>query len=307
MKRRSKMKKLYGVTTAMVTPFNEDNTVNLEGVAELTEFLISKGVHCLYPLGTTGEMLKLSIAERKAIAETVVKTAKGRVTVYIHVGDVKEENVLELAKHAHQIGADGVGAVTPVFFGVTEREMEYFYIKLSRNLPDEFPIYLYSIPQCASNELSVEVIERIVNVCKNIIGIKYSYPDFTLTSKYLNVNNGNFDVVFGPDHLFLPALALGCTGTVSGVSSAYPEPFVALYNAYQEGDIEKARRIQKLATKYCNTLKNGSNMSYFKEALKMRGINAGYMRAPHLDLTNEEIESLKSELLAIDKELKVLS
>ncbi len=301
------MKKLYGVTTAMVTPFNEDKTVNLEGVAELTEFLISKGVHCLYPLGTTGEMLKLSVAERKAIAESVVKTAKGRVTVYIHVGDVKTENVLELAQHAHKIGADGVGAVTPIYFGVNEREMENFYIELSRNLPDDFPIYLYSIPQCASNELSVEVVEKIKKACKNIVGIKYSYPDFTLTSKYLNVNDGNFDVVLGPDHLFLPALALGCTGTVSGVSSVYPEPFVALYKAYQEGNIEKARELQKLATKYCNALKNGSNMSYFKEALKMRGINAGHMKAPHLDLTKEEISNLKSSLLEIDEELSILS
>jgi dihydrodipicolinate synthase/N-acetylneuraminate lyase len=300
------MKKLYGVTTAMVTPFNEDGSVNLEKVAGLTEFLISKGVHCLFPLGTTGEMLKLSVPERKAISETVVKTANGRVTVYIHVGDVNVDNVLELASHAHQIGADGIGVVTPIYFGVNEREMENFYLQVATSLPDDFPIYLYSIPQCTGNQLSIEVASKVAKACKNVVGIKYSFPDFTLTSKYLDVNDGNFDVVFGPDHLFLPALALGCTGTVSGISGVYPEPFVALYDAYQEGDIEKARKLQKLATKYCNALKNGSNMSYFKEGLKMRGIDAGVMKGPQLDLTVEEIEALRNNLLEINQELSVL-
>ncbi|MBD1383103.1 dihydrodipicolinate synthase family protein [Metabacillus arenae] len=300
------MKKLYGVTTAMVTPFDEDSSVNLQKVAELTEFLISKGVHCLFPLGTTGEMLKLSVPERKAIAETVVKTAKGRVTVYIHVGDVNVNNVMELASHAHQIGADGIGVVTPIYFGVNEREMESFYIQIASNLPDNFPIYLYSIPQCTGNQLSVEVANNIAKACKNVVGIKYSFPDFTLMSKYLDVNDGDFDVVFGPDHLFLPALALGCTGTVSGISGVYPEPFVALYDAYQERNIEKARKLQKLATKYCHALKNGSNMSYFKEGLRMRGMDVGVMKGPQLDLTSEEIEDLRNSLLEIDQELSIL-
>lgn len=77
------MKKLYGITTAMVTPFKENGAVDLDAVAELTEFLIAKGVHCLYPLGTTGEMFRLSAEERKQVANQVIGTNKGRATVYI--------------------------------------------------------------------------------------------------------------------------------------------------------------------------------------------------------------------------------
>ncbi|SFL33332.1 4-hydroxy-tetrahydrodipicolinate synthase [Gracilibacillus orientalis] len=295
-------KKLYGVTTAMVTPFNKDGSVNLNKVANLTEFLIEKGVHCLYPLGTTGEMIKLSVDQRKTIAETVVKTANNRVTVYIHVGDVNFENTLELAQHAHEIGADGIGVVTPIYFGVNDQEMEQFYVKISRSLPEDFPIYLYSIPQCAANELNIEVTKKIAAQCKNIVGIKFSYPDFTLTSKYLEVNKGNFDVVFGPDHLFLPALSLGCEGTVSGISGVYPEPFVAIYNAFKAGDLQKAKTLQRIATKYCNALKNGSNMSYFKEGLRLRGVDAGEMKTPHINIDDKEIEKLKIQLEQIDNE-----
>ena len=80
------MTKLCGITVAMVTPMNADETPNLPVMAELTEKLIQRGVNCLYPCGTTGEMLKLTLEERKAIAETVIKTAAGRVHVFIHVG-----------------------------------------------------------------------------------------------------------------------------------------------------------------------------------------------------------------------------
>lgn len=301
------MKYLHGVTTAMVTPFNTDGSVNLEKVAQLTEFLITKGVNCLYPLGTTGEMLKLSITERKAVAEKVVKTAAGRVTVYIHVGAMNQEDAIELAKHAHQIGADGIGAVTPVFFGANDREMEAFYVAVANSVPEDFPVYLYNIPQCAANDLKADVAQRIASACKNVVGIKYSYPDFLRTAEYLNINNGNFAVMFGPDRLFLPALAMGCAGTVSGVSCVYPEPFVALYKAFQDGDLEKARRIQKVAVKYCEALKNGSNMSYFKEGLKMRGIDAGHMKAPQLDLPEEEIRDLQRKLAEIDQEFDSIS
>ncbi|ALS25206.1 dihydrodipicolinate synthase family protein [Paenibacillus naphthalenovorans] len=300
------MKHLYGVTTAMVTPFDRNGQVDLEKSAGLTEFLISKGVHCLYPLGTTGEMVRLSVSERKAVAETVVKTAAGRVTVFIHVGAVTLEDTIELAQHAHSIGADGIGVVTPIFLGANDREMEQYFASVASSIPGDFPMYLYNIPQCAANDLKTEVAQRIAERFKNVIGIKYSYPDFLRTAEYLGINDGHFSVMHGTDRLFLASLAMGCDGTVSGVSCVYPEPFVALYQAFQEKDLEKARQLQKVAVKYCETLRNGSNMSYFKEALKMRGVDVGYMRAPQLDLTPEEKMQLQNRLNELNNETRYI-
>jgi 4-hydroxy-tetrahydrodipicolinate synthase len=290
------MKRLYGVTTAMVTPFNKDGQVDLNRVEQLTVFLIAKGVHCLYPLGTTGEMLRLSESERKAVAETVVKTAAGRVTVFIHVGATTQEETIALAQHAHSIGADGIGVVTPIFLGANNREMEAYFVAVASSVPHDFPMYLYNIPQCAANDLTTEVAQRVANKCNNVIGIKYSYPDFLRTYEYLGINGGDFSVMQGSDRLFLAALALGCEGVISGVSCVFPEPFVAVYNAYLENNLDKARALQKTAVTYCEALKNGSNMSYFKEALKWRGIDAGVMRVPQLDLTHAEITELYQRL-----------
>jgi 4-hydroxy-tetrahydrodipicolinate synthase len=297
------MKKLFGVTTAMVTPFNDEGHVDFDAIGQLTEFLITKGVNCLYPLGTTGEMLRLSTDERKAVAERVVAQANGRCVVYIHCGAMRQEDTIELVRHAESIGADGVGVVTPQFFGLNAREMETFYLNVSKSVSNDFPIYLYNIPQCSGNDLRPEVIENILNKSSNIVGLKYSFADMVRTIDYLRIKGGEFSVLHGTDSLFLPALMMGCDGTVSGISGVYPEPFVALYKAYLKGDMKEAKRQQDIAINFIKTLRSGSNMAYFKAALAYRGIPAGHMRAPQLDLLEEEKAELIQQLKKFEEDL----
>src|SRR5699024_3714438 len=290
------MKKLYGVTTAMTTPMHKDESVNLEELEKLINFLIERGVDCLYPLGTTGEMFKLSVEERKEVAERVITSAAGRVTVFIHVGAMTLKDTLVLAKHAYESGADGIGVVTPSFFSANEEELEFFYTTVAQAIPEYFPMYLYSIPQLSGNELPVSVVEKPADKHKNIIGIKYSYPDFLMLQEYQQVRNGNFSVLTGTDALFIPAMAMGCDGVISGVSGVYPEPFVEVLAALKNNDLERAKEIQKDALKLIHLLKAGANMSYFKKALETRGIQAGSVRAPQIDI-DEKTESLLHEEL----------
>ncbi len=290
------MKKLYGVTVAMTTPFDEKGGVDYEAMAAQAEMLIKKGVQGLYPCGTTGEMLRLSTEERKKIAERIVKTAAGRVLVYIHAGCMNEEDTIELARHACEIGADGVGVVTPQFFGVTDREMEEYYVRVAGSLPGDFPLYLYAIPQAAKNDIKPAVAERIAGRCKNVAGIKYSFADMNQTLEYLNIRGGSFSVMHGSDRLLAATLMLGCDGTVSGVSSAFPEPFVAVYEAYLKKDMSALQAAQKKAVKFAVALRGGSNMAYFKAALDIRGLTGGHMRAPQLDLLPKERADFEKEL-----------
>lgn len=301
-----KLKQLYGVTTAMVTPFDTKGEVDVQGIKELTAFLIDKGVHGLYPLGTTGEMLKLSVAERKKVAETVVTEADKRVNVFIHIGAMNPAETIALAQHAVEIGADGIGVVTPIFFGTTEVELIEYFTAVANSVPSTFPVYVYNIPQCSANDLPVSVVETVAARCPNIIGIKYSYPDFQRISEYLAVNDAHFSVVPGVDKWFLPALAMGCDGVVSGVSSVYPEPFVAVYDAYLERDMEKAQRYQRLAAKFGTALQGGANLSYFKEALTYRGMNVGDVRKPQLRITEQQREVLVRKLRALEEESQEL-
>jgi dihydrodipicolinate synthase/N-acetylneuraminate lyase len=292
------MKELYGITVAMVTPFTEDNQVDYAGVKQLTRMLVDKGVNCLYPCGTTGEMFRMSMEERKKIAKTVVETTDHQVTVFIHCGAMNQEDTIKLVKYSRDIGADGAGVVTPVFFSVNDRELEEYYVAVADATPD-FPVYLYNIPQCASNDIKVLVAQRIAARCNNVVGVKYSYADINRTIDYIGINNGTFSVLHGCDRALISMLAAGCKGTVSGISGVFPEPFVNAYAAYCGGDLALAQKHQKNCVKLVDALQGGSNMSYFKEALKMRGIAGGFMRKPQLDLPADEVARLHELLEGI--------
>lgn len=295
------MKELYGITVAMVTPFTDENQVDYPAVKQLTRMLVDKGADCLYPCGTTGEMFRLSLDERKKIAKTVVEEANHEVTVFIHCGAMNQEDTIELVRYCREIGADGAGVVTPIFFGANDREQEEYFVAVADSVPD-FPIYLYNIPQCASNDLKVEVAQRVARRCKNVVGIKYSFADINRTIDYIGINDGTFSVLHGCDRALVAMLALGCKGTVSGVACVFPEPFVAVYQAYCQGDLKKAQQLQKVCVELGDALHCGANMSYFKEALKMRGIAGGLMRKPQLDLPEEEIADLRRKLEEICQE-----
>ena len=290
------MKKIYGVITAMTTPFTADGKVDTAALEEQTEYLIEKGIQCLYPCGTTGEMYLMSAEERELVAETVVKKAAGRVTVFIHVGAMTVDETIRLAQHAHKIGADGVGVVTPSYFTVNDRAMVEYYKTVCAALPDDFPVYVYVIPQLAHNDISAATMEQIAAACKNVVGVKYSFADMRRINEYLQVRNGNFSVVPGADDLFLPALVCGCDGVVSGCSGPFPEAFVAVYKAFQSGDLEGARKAQVAATELVKLMQFGGDMSIFKNILTFRGVTGGHMRKPLLDLTDEQVAQLKQQV-----------
>ncbi len=293
------MKKLFGVTTAMTTPFTCDDRIDVASIRETVDFLISKGVHGLYPLGTTGEMLHLTLDERKLVAQTVVEAAAGRVNVFVNCGANTTRDAVQLARHAASVGADGIGAVTPYFLKVSDRELEEYYVTLARCVPEDFPLYMYSIPQCAANDIDPAVCQAVRRRCPNVAGIKYSYADFSRLIDYCSLGDG-FSVMIGPDLLFLQGMTVGCDGVVSGISGIFPEPFVAVYNAYMAGNLKEAERLQRLCVAYVRILRAGSNMAYFKAAMDYRGLRGGHMRAPQLNLTPAEKEAFLAELKAMD-------
>ena len=292
------MKKLTGITVAMTTPFFEDGGVDFEAVAALTNMLIDKGVDCLYPGGTTGEMLRMSLEERKKQAEVVVKTAAGRVPVFIHCGSMCEDDVIALAQYSESIGADGIGVVTPQFFGLNQREMVEFYVRVAGSVSPDFPVYLYNIPQCAANDITIPALKEIAERCPNVVGIKYSFSDINRTMDYTRIRDFDFSVMHGCDRLYIAFKAMGCDGTVSGCAGVFPEPFVAVHQSILKGDWEAAKKHQREAAEVVDILRAGANMAYFKAALSIRGMNGGHMRKPQLDLPQEEIDALRVQLEA---------
>jgi 4-hydroxy-tetrahydrodipicolinate synthase len=205
------------------------------------------------------------------------------------------EDTLRLARHALAIGADGVGVVTPLFFGLNDREMEHFYVTVAGGLPADFPIYMYNIPQCSTNDIKPDVCARVASRCPNIVGIKYSYCDMHRVMDYLLARQ-DFSVLVGFDRLLMPALEIGCDGAVSGAASVFPEPFVEVYEKYMAGDKTGAKDAMWRANDIVKKLKAGTSLGTFKAVQAMRGFAGGYVHAPLMDITEEDKQLLRREL-----------
>lgn len=272
------MKKIHGITPAVLTPFDKDLNVDYAALKEHVDFLIDKGVHCLYPVGTAGEGVSLTVEERKAVAEKVIEYADGRVDVFIHVGAMNVNDSCTLARHALAAGAAGVGAVTPFFYNVTQEDLMDYYRTLTASVPEDFPVYIYNLPSCAVNDIKADSVAELAKI-PNLAGIKNTQPEITRMIELLAKVPEDFVVINGDDSIVMPSLAVGAHGAVSGTSNMIPEVFVKLYNAVQAGDLVTARAQQEIIRKVFVAMK-GFYITSVKAALEMRGFRRMYTRPP---------------------------
>ncbi|MCP4398472.1 MAG: dihydrodipicolinate synthase family protein [bacterium] len=292
--------KFHGVIAAMVTPYTDENfTFSPERIKKLCDFLISKGVYGLLPLGTTGEGPYLPKEQRKYVAETVVKHVDKRVPVIIHSGMLATAETVELSLHAQEIGADAIAVMTPFFRHLEDRALFDFFVTVARKV-DPLPMFVYNLPSMTNNDISPALLLRIATHADNIIGIKYSSNDLIRFREYRKTVGENFHLFIGSDEMILPALFEGANGCVSGPASACPEVIIGIYNAFVKGDFKEAARQQALLDKLRYVFKDGTLLCYFKAILQLRGIDTGLVKPPLRNITEEELKILEQDLTKLN-------
>lgn len=295
------MNRLYGVVIPIVTPLTEDDKIDVASLERLVDHCIDGGMTSLYPCGTTGEMMYLSVAERKQVAEVVVKKAAGRIPVFIHVGAWNQADTIELAKHAVEIGAQGIGVVTPAFYSISDSGLVDYYTAVANSVPEDFPVYMYGIKQNAINDLNKNVCQQVAEKCKNVVGVKYSFPDMTRLQELMTVNGGEFDVLVGPDHLFEAVCAVGGKGVVSGNAMIICEHYAALWDAIQKKDYDLATKLQRRTNVLNSTMCAINNIAAYKVILKHEGVlSTTKMRRPMENLTPEQEKDLLDRMAELD-------
>lgn len=283
---------ITGVICPIVTPFNAKGNIDYEVLEQIVEFLLSHGVHALFPGGTTGEGMLLSLQERQEVAETIVKYVAGRVPVIIHTGCINTADTVYLTRHAQAVGATAASVIVPYFYTLEDRSLFNHFVSVAQAVPD-FPVLLYTIPGNTKNDLSPLLLKKLRQQVPNIVGLKSSNPDMLRFQEYLEVGGENFTAFCGVDGLMGAALNLGAKGQVTGNSNAFPEIFCALYQAHLDGDREKVNSQQRLINHIRRLLKDGLHPAYFKAVLTLRGIPANCVRAPLRELTAEELAELE--------------
>lgn len=284
-----------GILPAMVTPLNDREEVNEKALRSLVDFLVDNGVHGIFVVGSQGEAYALSRDEKKKVMETAVEQAAERVPVYAGTGAVTTREAVELTRMAEEIGVDAVSVITPYFLSPSQEEL-YEYYKIIAN-STSLPILLYNNPgKTGGVSISVGLAERLSQI-ENIVGIKDSSGDMTLTGEYIRkTRDKGFSVLAGRDTLILSTLLYGGSGAISATANVAPKIAVDIYEHFVKGDIEKAREAQFALAPLRVAFELGTFPVVIKEALKIIGIDAGPAKSPVKDLSDAKRQELKEIL-----------
>ncbi|THJ46826.1 4-hydroxy-tetrahydrodipicolinate synthase [Burkholderia sp. LS-044] len=284
-----------GIVPALITPMTHDEEIDEAGLRTLVDRLIDAGVHGLFVLGTNGEFIALSEAEKLRVARIAVEQSRGRVPVIAGTGAYATRDVIALNARMQEVGVDAVSVITPYFNGATQSELLTHYERIAR--ATTLPVMLYTIPAKAGITLSVDTVRRLAEI-PNIRGIKDSGGDFDRLLQLINLRRDDFAVFTGTDSMILWTLIAGGDGAVAATTNAVPGVVMSIWNNFRAGEIAAARRAQEALRPLRDAFALGTLPVVLKEAAGLLGMPAGPARAPAQPLDAAARERLVSALAA---------
>lgn len=285
---------LVGTFTALVTPFNNDGSVDYAALRNLVEWQIANNVDGLVPVGTTGESPTLANDEHlKVIAETVL-IAKGRARVIAGTGANATSEALELTQEALKLGADATLQVTP-YYNKPNSEGLYRHFSLIADVG--LPVVLYNVPGRAGKEIPLELVVRLAEN-PQIVAIKEAAGSVERVSAIRNACE--LTVLSGDDSLTLPMISVGASGVISVASNVIPAEMSKLVRLALAGDMMGARELHRLYYSLFRDLFIDTNPIPVKTALAMMGRLANVFRLPLCEPSDKVREQLMHTLRAIN-------
>lgn len=299
-------KKFYGIIPPIPSVLYADGTIDEEGQKRLIDFLIDAGVHGLFFAGSSGEFSQMSVETRKKIAEIGVKHVNGRLPVLVGTGSPSTKETIELSEHAKHIGADGVVIINPYYWKLTVQGIFEHYSEIARNI--DLPIILYNFPTLTGQDLTPDIVLKLVEAHENIIGIKETVEEVghirDMIFKIKEVRS-DFAVFSGYDDHLLHNLATGGDGAIPLTASFIPEASVGLYEAFQNKDYEQVFKWHQKLSETIQLYKIDTPfVNVAKEAIKIRGIDISTEVLPPLrslpdngkQELSKKLESLLSDI-----------
>lgn len=278
-----------GIVPALITPMTADEEIDEEGLRTLVDRLIDSGVHGLFVLGTNGEFISLSEAEKLRVARIAVEQARSRVPVIAGTGAYATREVVALNRKMEAVGVNAVSVITPYFNGATQAELFTHYERIAH--ATSLPVMLYTIPAKAGVTLNVETVRRLADV-PNIRGIKDSGGDFDRLLQLIALRHEDFAVFTGTDSMILWTLIAGGDGAVAATTNAVPSVVMSIWNSFQRGDIAAARQAQESLRTLRDAFALGTLPVVLKTAAQMLGMPAGPARSPAQPLDAAALERL---------------
>jgi len=281
-----------GCMVALVTPFR-DGRVDEAALKDLVAFHVAQGTDALVPCGTTGESPTLSHPEHDRVVELVVQYADGRIPVVAGAGSNNTVESVRLAKHAKDVGAQGVLTITPYYNKPTQEGMYRHFMTVA----DEggMPMVLYNVPGRTGVSLAPATVARLAEH-ENIVGIKEASGSLDQASEILALCD--ITLVSGDDSLTLPLLSVGGRGVISVVANIVPADVKAMIAAFNAGDTADARDRHLKLFPLCRAMFYETNPIPVKTAMRLLNLLNGDLRLPLCEMSAENEARLRDALAA---------
>ena len=285
------MKRISGTGVALITPFNDDKTIDYTSLDKLINKVIEGGIDFLVVLGTTGEATSINDSEKKELINFIVKLNNKRLPLVLGIGGNNTNKLIKEINNTYLSDFDAILSVTPYYNKPSQNGLYHHYAKISKSSP--IPIILYNVPSRTGVNMSPETTIQLANDFKNIISIKEASGDINQIKYILKNKPKNFDVLSGDDGLTLEIIQNGGAGVISVIGQSNPEEFSSLVKFALNGKLSDAKLIHDKLYGLYHYLYSEGNPSGVKAFLSLQGVCKNYLRLPLVPISSELFNDFK--------------
>ena len=279
-----------GAGVAIVTPFNEDGSINYDRLDELIEFHCAHKTDSIVICGTTGESATMTEEEHMQCVKFTIDRVNKRVPVIAGTGSNCTRTAIDMSKEASEYGADGLLLVTPYYNKATQNGLIGHFSAVAKEV--KAPIIMYSVASRTGCNIEPATVARLVKDVDNIVGIKEASGNISQVAKIMNLTDGNVDLYSGNDDQIVPVLSLGGKGVISVLSNVAPDAAHDICEKYFEGDVKGSAELQLKALPLIDQLFCEVNPIPVKKAMQLMGIDCGPLRMPLTEISPEHEKNL---------------
>jgi 4-hydroxy-tetrahydrodipicolinate synthase len=292
------MNNLHGAGVALVTPFNNDGSIDFEGLSRLIEYQIDGGMDYLVSMGTTGEVATLTKEEKKQILDFTADKVAGRIPLVAGFGGNNTAELVAQIKEFNNPAYQAILSVSPYYNKPTQEGIYQHYKAIAQ--ATELPIILYNVPGRTGSMVSVDTIIRLANDFSNIIGVKEASANFEHFTRIMAQKPAGFLLISGDDALTLPMMSLGAVGVITVVGNAFPKQTQQLVKFCNEWHYEEARKLHYDLLQIDDLCFIEGNPAGVKEMLKELNICGNYVRLPLVEVSDETKKKIALAVKEID-------
>jgi len=283
---------------AMITPFNEDESVDYNALGRLVDYQLQNGTDYIVALGTTAETPTLTEDEKHQIVEYIVNRVQGQVPIILGVGGNNTRATVDILKKGDFRGIDGILSVVPYYNKPSQGGMYQHYKAISEASP--LPVILYNVPGRTGVNMTAETTLRIANDFKNVVAIKEASGDITQMDDIIKRKPQNFEVISGDDGVTFPLITLGAIGVISVIGNAFPKEFSRMVRLALEGDFQSSLTIHHSFSELFKLLFVDGNPAGVKSMLSMMGYIQNKLRLPLVPTRITTFEQIRNVLIDLN-------